>query len=244
MIQFSKISIVWFACLIVLAACGVPNIPAETPIPTVPPLIGNVTIDQPASGAIIYAETIRLSGTATDIPAEGFVLRLSVNEETVVESTIQPEDGVWSVQWVHEYTGEPTEATLIALSPNPLILPEYTTSLIVLSSLEYRPEGVFGRLLFPNAEEVLGGDQLQVRGTASGIPENTLRIVLENNAGIISEQTVMVENPFFVDEMIWSADLPVTGETGPATIRVFYTDETGEDVLIDEVGIMLSIVAG
>lgn len=242
--QTLKISLVIAVSIVFLAACGMPNIPAETPTPTVPPLIGDVTIDQPESGSIIYAETMLLSGTASDVPAEGFLLRLTINEETIVESTIQPEDGVWSVQWVHQYTGEPTEATLTALSPNPLVQAEYITSLIVLSSVAHRPEGVFGRLLFPNDEEVLGGDQLEVRGTASGIPDNTLTVVLENSEGIISQQTAIIDNPFFIDEMIWSADLTVTGETGPATIRVYYTDESGEEVLLDEVDIMLSMVAG
>lgn len=240
-----RTSLIFLALMIAaLAGCGVPNMPAETPTPTTPALIGDVRFIDPAPGTIIYSETLRLGGTASDLPADGFSLQLLVDETPIVDTIVQPDGESWSLELVHGYAGEPIEATLIASSPNPLVMGDYDRATVVLASLEYRPEGAFGALLFPTDGLVLGGDVIQVSGTASGIPDNTLTVILENDGGILDEQTVQVDNPYHIDEIPWQIDLATQGATGPATVRVFYLNDAGEAVSLGEVSIMLSVVAG
>lgn len=210
-------------------------------------LQGTVDIMSPLSGAIIYAETIFLSGTATDVPDEGFQIQLIAPDDSVVaEATVQPTDGQWAVDIVHNYTGDPTEVNIVAKSVDSTNTLTYDIESIVLSTLENRPEGTFGEITSPTDGTSIGGDSLLVSGRGSGFFENNFVLILEAPDGeVIEEIPVTLNNPNFVDDMLWEAEIPRGDFVGNAVIRMVYQDmESGDMITIDSVDVIVSTVAG
>lgn len=214
--------------------------------PSTPALSGSVDILFPQDGTIIYSELIYLSGTAQGLPSEGFRLRLlDTAENAIAEATVQPQDGQWSVELPHNYTGDPTEVIILALPVDTTLSGDYDVASILLSTLANRPEGVYGSILAPLEGEAIGGDFVEVSGMASGVFENTIIIALENDSGVISQQIVTLNNPYFIDEVPWTASLPTQGALGPATVRMFVQDaNSGEALTLAEVAIILGGAAG
>ncbi len=228
--------------LMLLVACT-PAVPA-TPTALLP--IGDVQIITPQTGSILYSPTLYISGTAVNVPASGFILRaISADDAVIAEITIVPDGENWSVELTHTRPTEPTEITLYAL-PVGDVVGDYDVVSIVLSLEDERPEGTFGMILAPFENDEMGGDVIPVYGTASGLFENTLIVVLEQPDGtLIQEQVITVNNPGIIDEVPWTAEIPTDDYTGAAVIRAYYQDaNTGEKITIASVKVMLVFAAG
>lgn len=230
--------------LTLFTACA--TIPSATDTPPTPTLSGSVDILFPQDGTIIYSELIYLAGTAQQTPTEGFRLRLLDAEENIIaETTVQPQDGEWSVELAHNYTGDPTEVIISASPLDTALASDYDVASVVLSTLENRPEGVYASILAPLEGESVGGDFIEISGTASGVFENTIVVRLENASDTISQQIVTLTNPYFIDEVPWTASLPTQGASGPVTVRVLAQDaNSGQDITLSEVNISIGGAAG
>lgn len=233
---------------IILSACqSTPPLGEVTVFPTVPTIQGTVNIITPASGSIIYAESLWLAGESDNVPDEGFKIRIvTAEDEILAETTIQPENGQWQLEIVHGYAGDPTEVLVYALPVDERITQDYDITTILISSLEQRPDGVFGRILSPQNSDTPGGDEILVIGSASGVFENefTLAMLRPDGTEISSVQVIML-NPYFVDDMLWEASLPTNDYTGPATIKAFaFSAADGSEIPLGEVDVMISRIAG
>lgn len=249
----TKAKILLINLIFLLAACApTPTQSPEGGIVTLAPstsqLQGNVDIVYPISGSIIYSEALYLQGTAENTPADGFMLQVIAPDDTVLaQSIVVPQEGQWSVELPHNYTGDPSEATIIAKAIPSDILGDYDIVSILISSADNRPEGVFGSVITPTEGETVGGDSIFVSGRGSGFFENTFVLVLEtaDDAEEISTVIVTMHNPYFMDDMIWEAELPRNEFTGNAVIRAYYTSaESGEEIEIFRVAVVVSSVAG
>ena len=233
-----------------ISACG-----AQAPsgdvqvIPTQEIIQGQVTIDAPLDGSIIYSDTITIMGSAEDRAADdGFLLQLLLTDDSVLaEETITPaETDRWSVTLEHGYNGEPSQLLIVAFPIGDTGGQDYALASVVVADEQYRPDGTFGTILSPSPEAVVGGDQIEVIGTASGLFENTLIIALEERDGtLISREIITVNNPNFIDEMLWSADVQTEGYTGNARVRIYYTSaRDGEEITLDQRDVVVSVAAG
>lgn len=236
-----------FALLVaIVAACG-PAANAPTATPEIPTPQGQVVIENPANGSIIYAETLTVSGTASDLPDDTFRLILRAPDDTVVtEADVTVIDNRWQTEFVHEHEGDPAEMMLIAAPTDATITGDYDIVSLVVSPLENRPDGTFGTIISPQEGQSTGGDIIAVAGTASGLFEGTLIIrLLNEDDAIISENIITVTNPGIVDDVPWSAEITTEGYTGPATLTIGYTDaQDGDDVIIDQVDFTVTNTAG
>ena len=224
-------------------ACA-PSAPVQTAIPTVPPLEGNVSIEMPLDGAIIYSEVFVLHGTAQDI--DSFQLSITdTADEIIASATVEVENEQWAVDIPHTYNGEPTEAIISALPIDDDVAGDYDLVSIILSSIDNRPDGVFGSIISPIDESAVGGDFIPITGNASGLFEGTFILSLENEGEIISQLVITHNNPNLIDDMPWSADLQTNDYTGEATIHMYYQDaRDGEEVTLDSVVVTISQIAG
>ncbi|MDQ7027342.1 MAG: hypothetical protein Q9P01_08290 [Anaerolineae bacterium] len=233
---------------LILAACqSTPQQGEVTVLPTVPTIQGTVNITTPANGSIIYAESLWLAGESDNVPDDGFKIRVvTAEDELLAETTVQPQNGQWLIELVHGYTGDPTEVLVYALPVDERITQDYDIATILISSLEQRPEGVFGQILSPQNNDTPGGDEILVVGSASGVFENQFTLAMFQPDGTeISSVGVTMTNPYFVDDMVWEASLPTNGYTGPATIRAFTIDILdNREISLGEVDVMVSRIAG
>lgn len=229
--------------IVILSACGA-DTPAEPPAPTEPPLVGAVTITSPKLGSVIYAETLFISGTIQGVDV--FTLHIeTVAGETLFNGKITGINGHWNREIVHGYSGEPLEAIIQAKSTDLRVSLQYDELPILISSLAYREEGIFGLLLFPAEQQSVGGDSIQVEGTASGIPDSRLSILLRHDKGLIDKQIIVLDNPYRIDERTWTADLLTNGYLGTAFIDIAYTDsETKSELILDTISIIIGSAAG
>lgn len=216
--------------------------------PTQATLEGSVEITLPPSGAVIYAEVIYLSGTANNIPAEGFQLQLIAPDDSIIaEATVpQPETEEWAINIVHNYVGDPSEINIVAKSVNSNNVLAYDIETILLATMDNRPDGTFGEITAPSEGTSIGGDSLLVSGHGSGFFENTFVLILETLDGeVLEEVIVMLNNPNFVDDMPWQAEIPRGDFIGNARIRMTYQDmESGNIITLDSIDIVVSTVAG
>lgn len=233
--------------LLLAAACG-PGQPEATPTPTAPALTGSVAILLPASGAIIYSEVLNVSGTANSLPNNQFTLQLeNIDGDTVNQSVITvAENGNWEVELTHGYSGEPSEFTILALPTNGATSDDYDAASVVIAGNSYRPEGTFGSIISPADGSTIGGDSVEVTGTASGLFENEFVLALvDSNGNEVSRQNVTVYNPNFIDDMPWTAELATAGYLGSATIRAFaISARDGSEIPLDSVSVTVSDAAG
>ena len=227
-----------------LSACTTDNTPSEPPVPTDPPLIGAVEITSPKLGSVIYAETLYLSGTIQGV--DTFKLHIeTLNGETLFNGDISGIDGHWNKEIVHGYSGEPIEAIIHAKSSDGRVSLQYDELPILIASLSYREEGIFGLILYPADQQSAGGDSIQIEGTASGIPDNRLIVLLRHDEGLIDKQIIILDNPYRIDARTWSADLLTNGYLGTAFIDIAYTDpEIQSEVILDTISIIIGSAAG
>lgn len=232
-----------------VAACS-PTFDATTRTPTAIPIQGEVMIDVPGSGTIVYAEVLTIAGTSHNLPPEGFRLHVTTAlDEVIAETTIQPQananNGEWQVELIHDYDGDPIEITITALPVHDAIRGDYAVASAVLSALRHRPEGIFGAILQPFPESVAGGDVIPVVGTASGVPGRTIIVTLQDGDEIISQRGATLPGNNALDEVQWTVDLLTNGYQGTATIHAYYIDaDSGQQVELSQIPIQIETVAG
>ncbi len=231
--------------MLFISACssGV-AVPDAPPQPTEPPLVGGVSIASPQLGSIIYAETLAISGSMDGVEAFRLTIE-TATKDLLFDGIINSVDGSWQTEIVHGYQGEPTEAILTARSTDRRVSLTYDELAILLTSVSYREEGIFGQVLTPANEQQVGGDAIQVSGTVSGLPTNRLSIILRHDEGLIDKQIITIDNPYRIDERVWSADLLTNGYLGRAVIDVSYTDPITEtEQVFDSISIIIGSAAG
>lgn len=238
-----KIFLTLLTILLLLSACGA-NTPATTPVPTQPALEGAVQITSPQLGSIIYAEALAITGTIEDV--EGFQLEIeTLDGETLFDGEVAAVDGMWGREIIHGYEGEPIEAIIRAKSTDNRISNPYVEVPILLSSLTYREEGILGQILSPTGSQSVGGDFIEIMGTSSGILDNRLTIMLRHDEGLLDKQVIVLDNPYLIDERVWTASLLTNGYVGNAIVEIAYTDsETESEQTLDTISIIIGSVAG
>lgn len=237
---------VWIVFVVMgLGACSsAPPPPTPTPEPM---LIGSVQIITPQMGTVYYTETVTIQGNAQDIPEGGFLLRIQGKDNQIIaENIVKPDGEFWSVTLPIVGNTTPQNIGIVALAPDPQVRQPYAQTTAILSVWGQRPEGIFGTIFAPLADEVLGGEQIPLNGTVSGLFEGSLTITMtDNQETIVDQQTITVPAPSPFDEVPFSADLLTNGVTGPVTITIGYISaDDGQLVILDSVSIMLSVVAG
>jgi hypothetical protein len=237
----------WLGLLVagLLASCGGAS---SAPSALVEPnLLGTVDILTPTTGWLVYSETLTITGTAQGLGAQGFRLRLLTAEgETLAQPLIHPTSETWQTTLVHGYQGEPTELTLLAESSTSLnsLAEAYDIETLAIAGRQYRPEpAVFGGFVGLNDGQVLGGEQILLTGTLSGVlqGEASLRFIVEGETKL--EQIIALPSASVLDESVWSADLPTQDITGPVTVELVVMRDSVAQVL-DSLDLMLSMVAG
>jgi len=239
------LKIILILAIVIISACSsgdaVPDVP---PTPTEPPLIGGVQILSPQLGSIIYAETLAVSGLMDGVEAFRLTVE-TVDGISLFDGIINGVDGGWQAEIIHGYTGEPVEAILTARSTDRRVSLKYDELSVLISSLAFREDGIIGQVLTPSDNQQVGGDSIEVAGTASGIPDNRISIMLRHDEGLIDKQIITIDNPYQVDERVWSADLLTNGYLGRATIEVSYTDTiTESEQILDTISIVIGSAAG
>ncbi len=239
-----RLSILIAVTLLLITACSIGE-PASTPIPTVPPLTGNVDIEYPQDGTVIYSELMHLSGTAQNLSQ--FTLKLvNVDDTVIAQAEIQVgDDGNWQLELVHGYNGEPTEVTILAL-PSPEDERDYDIAIVMMAASSHRPDGTFGSIFTPFEGDTVSGDTIEVMGTASGLFEGDFILELVGSDGqVIESQIILVYGFSRLDELPWAANLATNSYTGPAQIRAYtISPRDGAENLLNSVSIIISATAG
>jgi len=240
--------------LLALSACslGTGDTPPTTPIPPTETLTGVVDIEYPLDGTVVYSEVLYVSGTASGIPGDEFALRaIGDNDEVIAQWTVQlqaADEGRWTVELVHNYTGQHMEVSIIALPAGAdfPVTSTYDTALIVLSHQSYRPADLRGSITSPADGAAVSGSAILVSGTASGIFENTFTVrLIDEDGNDINSEIMTIVNPYFIDEVPFSLELATNGYTGPAEIRAFTQSAAdGSEILIGSVNITVTEEAG
>lgn len=236
-----------------LSACGGGDGTTNNGTTAPQTLTGSVVLMNPPDSTVIYASTLYVAGTSADLPGSRFLLRLADSEgASIAETTVTAgddgagaSDGAWTVELVHGYTGDPTEATLLALpvpdagtgeSP----AGQYAAVTLLLSGIEHRPEGMYLDILFPTEGAEAGGDFIQVDGRISGMGGALTVELVGSDGATLDTKTVEITNPYQVDDIPWSAELAPGEFVGSAVINVRLADSE----LSDAVPIILTSAAG
>lgn len=219
--------------LLLLTACTTSDEPGNT-----------VTITYPTNGTVIYAEALTVQGTLqgdTELPIE-IVLVNRDNQATIAEANTVA-GSTWRVEMPLNYSGDPLQTELTIRSEDGATT--YATSQLVIADLSFRPQGTFGTIVFPEGESTIGGDSVQIEGSASGIAENLLTIRLLNGEGlVIREQPLTIINPYFIDEVPWKVAIDLADVDDLAQIQLVSTDENGDEIILHEVNVTVETAAG
>lgn len=222
--------------VLLLAGCSAPPV---TPVPTpTAPVRGSVSLLVPQPGTTYYAETLTVRGTASDLPATGFVLRLLLNNtDTAMLLSVTPQGNEWSVLIPFERT-EPAALLLRAESTDGSHI--YAETSAALAPLADRPAGTYGTIFSPETAQIVGGEQLQVRGVVAGQLSDSVQLTAtDENGQVFASATILLPVLTPLDEIPFTVDLVTDGTRGPVILRLL--DGTA---VLDETAIMVSDVAG
>lgn len=214
-----------------LTGCGVLN-PGPTPTPD--PLTGTVILTAPPEGAVIYASALYVAGTLTDSPANSLLIRLKEADGSMLaEASTVVVDGAWSLELVHGYDST-TEPLPVTVEVVPAAAPEagvFASRGILFAPLAERPEGTFVQIITPEQGTEVGGEELPVSGTASGIEGMRFTVdLVDSRGGILSSQVVELAGRYPLDELPWQVVLNPGETTGNAIIRITLPDGTTQNI--------------
>jgi len=217
--------------LVLLAACT----PAAAPPTAVMSNLGTVTITAPAEGTVYYGGFVTAYGTAQALPADGFDLVVAAEAESV-RVRVVPQGSTWSAV-VPFPAAESGVLTLQAAAIGRGWV--YDTVIAAVGRPEDRPEGVYGLILSPTADDAPGGEQIMVRGVVSSVTDD-VQLVLTSAQGQ-EVQRVAVQLPMMhpLDEIPFQVDIVTGGNVGLHTLTLRVSD-----TVLDEVTFMLSTAAG
>ena len=227
----------WLCCICIvglLAACN--DAPAATPTPTETAI--GVEIASPSIGMIVYDNPLVVSGFADVVSAAGFKLQVfTALDDMLLDTEIQPENGTWSVEIPHNYEGDPVELSIIAFPADGTPNDDYDFVSVVIAPQDFRPEGTYAEIYSPAAGDRAGGEIIPVQGVASGMDE--LRLTLENQETVLAQQFITVDGAGSLNEIPWLIELPTTGYTGRASVRLY----EGQ-IMLDSIDLLIDDVAG
>lgn len=237
------LSVMLSLVILIAAACGGNgDTDAPTEAPDTPEASG-VIIAAPQAGTIIYAEMAFISGEVLEAEQTFRVELVDTEDNVIAETTLTESPGIWTAELEHGYDGDPTEITIRAVSEDDAVLDSVS---VMLSNMDERPDGSFGTIASPSDGDSIGGDSILVEGSASGLFENEFILALFDDAGeSVAETFVLLNNPYFVDDVPWQAELIIGDYTGTGEIRAYYIDaESGDEVTLDSVTVEVEPAAG
>lgn len=203
---------------------------------------GTITLDSPPDGAIIYSSALTVAGTAQGVNSGGFIVAVADASGAVIARHNAPErDAAFSFEMIHGYNGEPAPVTLKVTAADAPDDPAYLTRAFTLAGMEHRPEGVFVDVLTPQMGDEIGGDEIDVRGRASGLEDRAFTVELVGGDGAVIDSAEVVLPPGYIaDDLPWQAVLNPGETTGSAIVRVVDSDGTEYGL----VPVVLSSAAG
>ncbi len=199
----------WACCIIGLFGCASQ--------PTTDALSSSIAINYPHDTAIIYAELLYITGSVAH-PPQTLTLQLLDTEDNIVnEIAVTADESQWTVEFDHDYQGKPSEMTLRAIDPDTGSVQDEVV--LVVSSLDTRPDGVFGTILAPTNGSQVGGDSILVQGRVSGV--ESILIEVKGDEGTIDSQEIAATNPYKIDDVLWQSELNLNGYIGQATLNLY-----------------------
>ena len=203
---------------------------------------GTVTLDSPPDGAIVYSSALTVAGMAQGVNSGGFIVTVTDTSGGVIaRHNARERDAAFSFEMIHRYSGEPSMVTLTVTAADAPDDPPYVTRSVTLASPEHRPEGVYVDVLTPQMGDEIGGDEIDVRGRASGLEDRAFTVELVGGDGaVIDSVAVMLPPGYVTDDLPWQAVLDPGEATGSAIVRAVGSDGT-EYALIP---VILSAAAG
>jgi hypothetical protein len=205
--------------LVMLSGCGsLIGGPTSTP----DRMAGTVILTAPPEGAVIYASALYIAGTLDEVPEKALLVRLVKPDGAIIaQSRIDAVEGEWSTEIIHGYSGEPTPVTVEVVPATAAEAGVLASRSILFGTLSERPEGAFINLITPQDGIEVGGDEVMVMGTASGLEENTLLVELIDSAQtVLDSEAVTLAGRYPIDEIPWSAALMPGEYRGNAVLRV------------------------
>lgn len=209
----------------VVAALGLPALVIRTLMLTGVIDTLSVRLETPADGAVIYASTLTVAGVTEGVGSAVFVEVVPAQPSaTFIGYRDMPAvvDGRFVVQFVPSYDGPPIEMQVRVFNANDSArqTPKAAAS-FVLASVAERPDGAYIDILMPAAGDPVGGDEVGVRGRASGLAEGVLTVELVDSAGaVLDSQTVRLAAANPLDDVPWQVGLKPNGGSGSALVRV------------------------
>lgn len=203
---------------------------------------GSITLDSPPDGAIIYSSVLTVAGTAQGINSGGFIATVTdASGAVIARHNAAERDSAFSFEMIHGYNGEPTPVTLTVTAADAPNDPPYVTRAVTLAAMAHRPEGSYVDVLTPQMGDEIGGDEIDVRGRASGLEDRTFTVELVGGDGaVIDSAAIVLPAGYVTDDLPWQAVLDPGEATGSAIVRVAGSDGT-EYALIP---VVLSAAAG
>ncbi len=228
----------WIYCIsavFVLSACG-GGTPSAEDI--------QITFTYPQANTVVYAEALAIQGTMTGADSHTMLVELLAGTgQPIAQAQITTQE-TWQVEIPHAYDGAPADFTIRAITISEDTVTEHISQNIIIADHRYRPDGIIGTIIFPTDDDPVGGTEIPVEGTASGIPNNTFTLIIIGADGaIITESTVLLNNPYLIDEVQWETTLLTEGYNGPATLQLIIggLDNT---MILDEVELFIGDAAG
>lgn len=211
-----------------------------SPTPTSFPTAGEVTFTAPSAGDALYAELIRVTGNIQNAPQRLIARVVDIDDTILVQAPILIQQGAFMVEMLRpNIVGEMTIQLVSAVDPSIV----RASIPVFFAELESRPSGTFGSIITPSDGEQVGGDTILVRGRASGIPNNTIQLVLQGeDTSVIHDVTI--NNPYGIDDVLWQTDLPLNGITGSVILTVYFTPSTDPNPIFSTVSLVITQVAG
>ncbi|PJF41386.1 MAG: hypothetical protein D6737_12265 [Chloroflexi bacterium] len=224
--------------MVLLVACS-----SNSSSTTTPTLTGTIDITFPQDGATIYSEILFVSGTYSQFADSRFQIEVVTPDgEVIIRSNvfIEADTSEWQVEIPHGYTGSASEVHVRAIPVNGAADAIFDEVSLTLAGSTLRPADLRGSITSPQTNSTINGDTIRVMGTASGLPDNQfiLRLVGEDGA-TLDQHEMTVFNPYWIDEVLWTANI-IPGEyTGSAQIQMI-TSSDDKSLLIDSVTIDIS----
>src|SRR5690606_12946870 len=138
---------------------------------------GTIRLDSPPDGAIVYSSALTVAGEAQGVNSGGFIVTVTDEAGEVIARRSAPErDSAFSFEMIHGYSGVPAPALLTVTAADAPDDPPYVTRTFTLAALQHRPEGAYSDVLTPQMGDEIGGDEIEVRGRASGLETRAFKV--------------------------------------------------------------------
>ncbi len=197
------------------------------------------TIDSPAAGGTVYTGTVRISGGVENLSQDAFTLSILTPTGDVVNTqpiNLMNPNHVAKVPWsaamtITSYTGNAiievrarsaTDEDIV-LARTPITIQRAgsgsTGGNVVATGLPSNASGPVGSIDTPTANEGIGGDPIQVTGTAGGILTNSFTLALiAPDGNVLNSQTISLTSAE-TNVVPWAAALGTSGYKGIAELR-------------------------